>query len=164
MELDFTKLRNISYRGIDDEEARAQKDKLIEQGFTIVEGIETPFTAAVELSAKKATPPPANASQGNFKPFTGIDTSRNYRAMYRAVCNLHERFNPPLVEGLYWQDHTPGIDETPQTELDYWADVAKAVGETAADFQQDPFITGMLIAVVEELEREYRAKKESCLS
>lgn len=164
MELDFSKLEAISYRGFYGAEARTQKDKLIEQGYTIVEDAETPFTAVGEQSAINTTPPPASPLERKLEPFAGVDSSRNYRALYRAACNFHERHNPPLVEAEYWKNHTPGIDDIPQAELDYWEDVAEDMSATASDLHQDPFLMGLLMAIFEELEREYRAKKESCLS
>lgn len=164
MELDFNKLDTISYRGFHGAEARAQKDKLIEQGYTIVEDVEMPFTAVEEQNAINSMPPPKSPLERKLEPFTGVDSSRNYRALYRAACNFHERHNPPLVEAEYWKNHTPGIDDTPQAELDYWANVAEDMSATASDLHQDPFLIGLLMAIFEELEREYRAKKESCLS
>ena len=108
MELDFSKLENISYRGFDGAKARAEKDALIEQGFTVIEGATTPFDAPPAQEAYTPTPPPEKARKGQLRPFTGIDKSRNYRAMYRAACDFHERHNPPTVDGEYWRTHKPG--------------------------------------------------------
>ena len=91
MELDFSKLENIAYRGFEGEKARAEKDKLIEQGFTVIEGATTPFDAPPAREADTPTPPLKSPVQRQLEPFTGMDKSRNYRAMYRAACNFHER-------------------------------------------------------------------------
>ena len=161
MELDFSKLENIAYRGFNGAEARAEKDALIKQGFTVIEGAITPFNAPPAQEPYSPTPPPQRPLKRKLEPFTGMDTSRDYRAMYRAACNFHERHNPPKVDSEYRKSHTPGEDDTPQAELDYWEEAAMDVSETASAFQSDPFLTGLLLAVYEELEREYRALRDS---
>jgi hypothetical protein len=161
VELDFSKLENIAYRGFEGEKARAEKDKLIEQGFTILEGATTPFDAPPAQEAYTPIPPPEKARKGQLRPFTGIDKSRNYRAMYRAACDFHERHNPPTIDGEYWRTHKPGEDEEPQAELDYWENTVEDISATAGGFNNDPFITGLLVAIFEELEREYRALKDA---
>lgn len=161
MELDFSKLENIAYRGFNGAEERAKKDALIEQGFTVIEGATTPFDAPQAQEAYTPTPPPEKATKGQLRPFTGIDNSRNYRAMYRAACDFHERHNPPTVDGEYWRTHKPGEDETPQAELDYWEKTVDDMNATANSLQQDPFLTGLIAAIFEELEREYRALRDS---
>lgn len=160
MELDFSKLENISYRGFDGAKARAEKDALIEQGFTVIEGATTPFDAPTAQGAYTPTLPPKSPLKRQLRPFTGIDKSRNYRAMYRAACDFHERHNPPTVDGEYWRTHKPGEDEAPQAELDYWEAVCDDMTATANSLQQDPFLIGLLIAIFEELEREYKALRE----
>lgn len=80
--------------------------------------------------------------------------------MYRAACDFHERNNPPTVDIEYWKSHSPGIDETPQAELDYWEKAVEDMTATANSLQQDPFLTGPLVAIFEELEREYKALRE----
>lgn len=161
MELDFSKLEQLAYRGFDGAEARAQKDALIEQGFTILEDEETPFESTKGQEANTSATPPIRPSKRKLEPLTGMDASRDYRAMYRAACNYHERHNPPKVDSEYWKSHTPGEDETPQAELDYWEEAAYSVSEAASAFQRDPFIIGLLAVVYDELEREYIAKREA---
>lgn len=160
MELDFSKLENIAYRGFNGAKARAEKDALIEQGFTVIEGATTPFEAPPPQEAGTSTPPPESPVKRKLEPFTGIDKSRNYRAMYRAACDFHERNNPPTVDIEYWKSHSPGIDEAPQAELDYWEKAVEDMTATANSLQQDPFLTGLLVAIFEELEREYKALRE----
>ena len=162
--LDFSKLDSLAYRGFEGAEARAEKDKLIEQGFTIVEGLETPFSASAAPEQPKAKPNAETPIQRKLAPFTGHDESRNYRAMYRAACNYHERHNPPTVNREYWKTHTPGLDDTPEEELSYWEDVAKDMGATASAGGNDPFLIGLLVEIMEELEREYKAIREAAAS
>lgn len=162
MDLDFSKLENIAYRGFEGAEARAEKDALIEQGFTVIEGATAPFDAP---PAQEPYSPPAPPSKSplkrQLKPFTGMDKNRNYRAMYRAACDFHEAHNPPTVDREYWRTHTPGEDETPQAELDYWEKAANDMAATANSFSNDPFLTGLLVAIFDELDREYRALRDS---
>lgn len=160
MELDFSKLDNIAYRGFEGAEARAEKDALIEQGFTVIEGATTPFDAPPVQEPYSPTPPPKSPLKRQLKPFTGMDKNRNYRAMYRAACDFHERHNPPTVDGEYWRTHKPGEDEAQQVEIDYWEAVCDDMTATVNRFQQDPFLIGLLLAIFEELEREYKALME----
>lgn len=153
MELDFRKLENIAYRGFSGAEARAEKDKLIEQGFTVIEGAVTPFDARLAHNISTPTHTPKKPAQRQIEPFTGIDKARNYRAMYRAACNFHERHNPPTVKA--------GEDEPSQAEIDYWEEAAEDMRKTAEGFNNDPFITGLLLTIFDELEREYKVLKDA---
>lgn len=164
MALDFSKLDSLAYRGFEGAEAQAEKDKLIEQGFTIVEGIETPFSASAAPDKTKAAPPPISPLQRKIEPFTGHDKSRDYKRMYRAAHDFHQRHNPPTVNRDYWKTHKPGLDDTPEEELSYWDNVAKDLGETAYTGNNDPFLTGLLVQIMEELEREYKAIREAAAS
>ena len=161
VKLDFSKLDAISYRGFDTEEAREQKDKMLQEGYTIVEG-PTPFDEVEAtprqnnaIAVKKRpqepregqgaiTPPPAlqRPSERKITPFLSMDGKRNYRAMYRAACNYHEKYSPPII----------GNDEG----LSYWHEAAEEIGQISASFGNDPFIMGLLSSVYEELEREYK--------
>ena len=129
---------------------------------------EMPFkgaeTGLESFEPSFAVNPPSeneNALKRLKTPLTGNDAKRNYRAMYRAACNYHERHNPPAVESAYWQTHIPGEDETPQAEAEYWADAARDASKTASSFKQDPFFIGLLAAVYSELEREYSTMREA---
>ena len=105
-------------------------------------GAETPLTAHDAQRAGEPTAQPTPTLKRPLKPFTALDSSRNYRAMYRAACDFHERHNPPTL------DSSGGAD--------YWTAVTEDMTETAGRFDGDLFITGLLIAIFEELEREYR--------
>lgn len=141
MELDFSKLDKLPYRGFETAEARAAKDELIEQGFTVVEGEKTPFEAAEGQPLNPSTPPAGSPAKRQLKPFTGMDKSRNYRAFYRAACDFHERHNPPRANN-------------PE---EYWSAVCDDMCETGRRFDNDLFLTGLLLAVFDELEREYKS-------
>lgn len=64
-------------------------------------------------------------------------TRRDYRAIYRAVHEYHERHNPPRLAGEYWQSAT------------------EDVSRVASALDNDPFAIALLQAVYGELEREY---------
>lgn len=66
---------------------------------------------------------------------------RDYRAIYRAVHEYHERHNPPQLTGEYWRAAATDI-----------AAVSNAL-------DNDPFGQALLMAVYAELEREYKRIK-----
>lgn len=106
------------------------------------------------------------AQQGagrTMPPFTGTDQRRNYRSMYRAACDFHERHNPPRVEAAYWESHIPGTDDPPPSEVEYWQQTAQDASDTARTHGNDPFLIGLLTTVYEELEREYEQMRETAL-
>jgi hypothetical protein len=77
------------------------------------------------------------------EPFTGGNAGggRDYRAIYRAIYAYHEQYNPPRLTDEYWQSAVEGV---------------KTVAVT---FDNDPFITALLMAVYGEMEREYNRLK-----
>lgn len=106
------------------------------------------------------TPSTEPALKLEIRPFTGIDEKRDYRAMYRAAFEYHDRHNPPRIDREYWQTHTPGIDDTPQLEIDYWEQAAQDIGEVSNRFGNDKFIIGLLCAIYDELGAEYNAARQ----
>lgn len=161
MELDFSKLDSLSYRGFDGEEAREKKDNLIDRGYAFVEAAQMPFDEPPAQEADASPAPAISPSERKKKPFTGMDEGRNYRALYRAACDFHEAHNPPFVDREYWKAHTPGEDETPEAEIAYWTEAARDLRETGQRFNNDPFLIGLLVAVYNELGREYTARREA---
>lgn len=114
-------------------------------------------------AAGEYVPNTQTALKREIKPFTGIDTARDYRAMYRAAFEYHERHNPPRIDREYWQTHTPGIDETPQVELDYWEQAAQDISSACNAFNNDSFFTGLMVEVYNELGREYEAARQQAV-
>lgn len=84
---------------------------------------------------------PVNVARRVLPPFTGVNGKRDYRAMYRAICECHERNSPPCSTPTYWEHVTADIEAT------------------AAQFEKDPFVVALLNAVYDELEREYQAMR-----
>lgn len=78
------------------------------------------------------------------------------QASYRAAYDFHLRHNPPRVDTAYWRTHTPGIDDPPQAELDYWQEVAE---DAARISEGNPFLSALVSAVIGELEREYNSAR-----
>ena len=149
-ELDFSGMHKIAYKGFETEEAR---DSLLEAGFTIVDAPENPFTASAAV-------PPPSAPQTSAGAFTDHTGGRNYKKMYRAAHDYHQRHTPPEVVREYWKDHRPGEDEVPEAEAQYWTRAAEDIAATSAAGNNDPFLMALLSAVYDELEREYNALRE----
>lgn len=137
MALDFTKLSGLPYRGCATEAARASRDELVEQGFTILEGESTPFD---EPSKPPQQPP---QTKRPLQPLRSRDGSRDYRRLYRLACNFHEKYNPPRLSDDYWREV---CDEMCRI--------------TAEDMGNDPFGMELLLAVFEELERQYKEMRQ----
>ena len=147
MGLDFSKLDNIAYRGFEGAKARAGKDERTEQGLTVVEGGKRPLEAAEGQHVLNSTQKAASPSQRKLEPFTGIDKRRNYRALYRAACDFHERHNPPRLH-----------------DAEYWDKAAEDMEQVSSAFGNDPFLIGLLVEIFTELEREYKALREAASS
>lgn len=133
MALDFTKLSGIAYRGCESEAARASRDELVEQGFTILEGESTPF------DEPSKPPQQPQETKRPLPPLRSYDGGRDYRRFYRLACNFHEKYNPPRLSDDYW---TEVCDEMCRI--------------TAEDMGNDPFGMALLLAVFDELEAEYK--------
>jgi len=143
--LDFSKLNNIAYQGITTEAAKAEHDELIEQGFIVLDATEeNPFLQAPE----PPTQPRERVAAGpkpKRPPLKSLG-GRDYRAMYRAACNFHERHHPA------------------QLTADYWEAAAEDMTKTSNEFDNDPFLMELLLAVYEELEREYETLRKNDLT
>ena len=152
MGLDFSKLDKLAYRGFETAEARAEKDALIEQGFTILTE-PTPFDTPVaptappqvaqtdagktgSPSAGTAQTAPQGATERVRRSFTApTDPARDYRAMYAALFRFHERHNPPTIG----EDNGDG----------YWIATTDDMQATAKQFNDDPFMLNLLCTVFE---------------
>ena len=154
MALDFTGLNKIAYKGFETAEEQEKRDSLLQAGFTFVDAPENPFTAP---QASAPVPPPSGRKGAPFTDHTG---SRDYKRIYRAAHDYHQRHTPPTVEREYWRTHTPGEDDTPETEAQYWIEAAQDMAETSAAGGNDPFLMDLLTAIYTELEREYKALRE----
>lgn len=118
------------------------------------DGLETPAN-------KEQATPAETPLQAEIMAFTGIGNGQDYRAMYRAVFDFHEQHNPPRVDTVYWQTHTPCIDDTPQSEVDFWAQAWQDLRKVCEAFNNDQFIIAMMGAVMNEINREYEADRRA---
>jgi len=155
--LDFSGINKIAYKGFADQEER---DALIDHGFTVVD--ENPFPEAQRPSTALAPIQTANTQpQGQSPPerakkaFIDSTGKRDYKTLYRLAYDFHDRHNPPTVDRDYWKGHTRGVDDTPTAEVEYWKQTAQDAAEIT-NTHKDPFLTGLIRAVYEELEREYK--------
>ena len=151
--LDFSGINKIAYKGFEDQPE--ERDSLLSAGYTLVDGIELPFDQ--EQPEPDAAPQDQNKAQA-FADHTG---SRNYKRLYRVVYDFHDQHNPPTVNREYWRNHEPGIDDPPPEELAYWERMAQDMGEAAAKAGgSDKLLIDLLIAVTDELDREYKAIRD----
>lgn len=104
-------------------------------------------------------PSEETALKREIRPFTGIDEKRDYRAMYRAAFEYHDRHSPPRIDREYWQTHTPGEADPLQVDLDYWDKAAQDICEVSNRFGNDKFMMDLLAAIYDELGREYEAAR-----
>lgn len=152
MELDFSKLEDISYRGFKD---KAEKDKLTDQGYYIVDDPYTPFKTPPAQGDTNIPPAPERREN---RP---SDFQNTYGKMYRTAFNFHKEHFPPPVDQKYWSNHAAGQDELPGIELAYWEKTSTDIAEAANRNGNDPFLMGLLTAVMEDLGREYERRRRS---
>ena len=117
--------------------------------------------AAIPAQTNKCPSEQTPALKRKLEPFTGMDEKRDYRKLYRAACDFHIAHNPPAVDTEYWRTHQPGVDLPPPAELDYWEKAARDVSEVYLSNGDDPFLIGLLVEVFDELEREYKARRDA---
>lgn len=156
--LDFSGINRIAYKGFEDQPE--ERDSLLQAGYTLVDGIELPFDQKPQEQPK---PEPA-AQASAFSDHTG---SRDYKTLYRVAFDFHRDHHPPTVNREYWRTHEPGIDDTPPEEIAYWERMAQDMGSAAAKVTgggSDKLLIDLLIAVTDELEREYKACREEAHS
>ena len=139
MELDFSGLEAISYRGCKTEADRRERDALTRQGFEYLdEGTPTPFDDTPQTQpetasapSKPASPSPAKeskpaprtasetASRPQKKPLLDSSGTINYSKYERANHEFLERLSPPPIDEEYYK----GLSE------DDLRDVAKSFDE-----------------------------------
>jgi hypothetical protein len=75
--------------------------------------------------------------------------------------DFQQRHSPPFVDREYWRGKTPGLHDTPEAELRYWTETAEDAGRTSAAAGNDPFLMDLIIAIMNDLEREYKRLRET---
>lgn len=144
--LDFSGLDKIAYKHFEDKPG--EMDSLLKAGFTIVDNVELPFPQEQEAPA----PPPS--------AFTDHTGETDYKQLYRVAYAFHKKYSPPLVDKEYWKTHTPGEDDTPETEENYWNRVATDMAQIPAGYHNAPLLWAFMGAICAELEREYKAIRD----
>jgi len=167
--LDFSGINRIACECF--KEYPEEQDSLLQAGFTIV-NVPTPFDTPQEEPQKAHAAPPPSASaesssaqekrsEGAKKPFTDHTGDRDYNRLYRIAHDFHQRHNPPTVDREYWRIRIPEVDDAPEVELRYWNEAAKDMAETISAEKGDPFLQALLSSVWDELERDYKALRNS---
>lgn len=123
------------------------------------EATETGHITHEDKSAQITLQKQENPTERKYRAFTGIDAARDYNAMYRAAFEFHRAHNPPTVDREYWKTHTPGEDDMPQAEIDYWERYGRDTIAICRSYEGDPFIVGLLCTIGNELTREYKAAR-----
>lgn len=142
-ELDFSRFDNLGYQGLETAEQKAEHDALIERGFTVTSE-KTPFEEAVPKQQPRQqvrAAPVAVAQKKTRPPLLSADGRRDYRAMYRAACEFHERHATP-----------PAIGKSEA----YWESAVEDMRTVALAFNNDPFLVGMLGVVYTEMENQWK--------
>ena len=85
-------------------------------------------------------------STGQPLPPFRSSTGANYRAFYRAVCDLHERFNAMQLKS---DDNAA------------WAEFGENVASLVATFGGNQFVIDLLVAVEKELLSECRIRENA---
>lgn len=158
-ELDFTAFNRLRQKGIAPDERAGKSDMTRTKQSGIIQGFTEALNKTVEPSeTAQTTQPIGNATEASERKKTAFKSKdeRDYNALYRVAHEYHKRHTPPMVERDYWMTHTAGEDLPPQAERDYWIQAAKDMNATASAHGNDPFLTGLLIQIYEELEREYK--------
>lgn len=122
-DLDFTALNRIAQQGFKTEQ---DKDRLIDAGFTILQGEKTPFDAPE---------PPATPRQPTTAPeaLTGA-----YKAAFRLAYD-------------FLNQHSPA-----QHSADYWVQTTRDAARITAQHPGNRLLMALMLAVVAELEGQYK--------
>jgi hypothetical protein len=149
-ELDFTALNQLAYKGFETAEEQEKKDALIEQGFTIVEDKENPFTAPQTASERRSASSASSPSRQDKRPEEPqrapqtASGSTRYKKAFRTVYNFLEQAEATLERA---SADTLQLDKA-------WEEVAVKSADIMEQWE-DAFITDMIIAVTDELYRRY---------
>jgi hypothetical protein len=167
--IDFSMIDRISAKktATAEEPERRRPEQTEEQASFLQAGslVLAPQPSAQAKPQPEHTQPQGAAPERKREAFTDHSGGRDYNKLYRIAHEYHKRHYPPVVEREYWRTHTPGEDDTPEAELKYWTDIAEDAGKTSAAAGNDELMMSLITAVIDELEREYKAiREEACRS
>lgn len=150
-ELDFTALNQLAYKGFETAEEQEKKDALIEQGFTIVEDKENPFTAPQTASERRSASSPSRQDKRPEEPQRAPQTasgSTRYKKAFRTVYNFLEQAEATLERA---SADTLQLDKAWEEVSVKGADIV----EMWLEKKENAFIIDMMRAVNDELYRRY---------
>lgn len=162
--IDFSAIDRIAYQGFDTAEKQEERDSLLQAGYTIVDSPENPFKAPPPSAPAEPQPEPPQpqraAPERKRDTFTDHSGGRDYNRYYKIAHDYHKAHTPPVVNKDYWRTHTPGEDDIPAEEEQYWLQAAAELGVASAAGGNDPFLMDLLSSLYTEIEREYKALRE----
>lgn len=152
-ELDFTALNQLAYKGFETAEAQEKKDALIEQGFTIVEDKDNPFTAPQTASGSRSASSPSRQDkrpeEAQRAPQSASALSK-YKKVFRTVYNFLEQAEATLRSA-----------SADPYQLDKAWEEVSVKGADIIEQWEDALITDMITATTEELYRRYYEEPRS---
>ena len=83
------------------------------------------------------------------------EPKKDYKAIFRTAFEFLDKYKYLPVQGDYWQNHIPGVDDPPPTEIQYWGEMGQEASDLANKYLNDQFLTDLLIAIIDELERQH---------
>lgn len=162
--IDFSMIDRIAYQDFDTEKKREERDSFLQAGYIFVDSPEGLFPApqpsAPERPQPEPTQPKKDAPERKREAFTDHSGSRDYNRYYRIAHDYHKAHTPPVVEAEYWRTHTPGEDDIPEAEAQYWIRASAELGAASESGGNDTFLMDLLSALYAEIEREYKALRE----
>lgn len=161
--IDFSVLDRISAQDSAEEDQQERREEPQEEQISFLQAerpILAPPPPAPAKTQSEPEKPKEAAPERNKGAFTDHSGSRDYNLYYRIAHDYHKAHTPPVVEAEYWRTHTPGEDDIPEAEAQYWIRAAEELGEASAAGECDPFLMDLLSALYVEMEREYKAIRE----
>ena len=135
------------------------KRKSQQAKITPAESAQKPQDGANRQQAGLITPSNEQALKRKIGAFTGA-SGANYQAMYAAAFEYHKQKSPPFIDHEYWKAHAPGVDKTPQSEQDFWANAVSEADAICKKFSNHRFVLDLMSSVFAEIERTYKAERE----
>ena len=111
------------------------------------EYIQTPTTGTETNTKQPGQVLTGDAQKRQQTPFKSFDGRRDYRAMYADLYSFHRKYA------------LPDIDDNGQTG-GYWWRAGTEMMQLVEKYD-DEFVTSVLLAVYNELEREFKTRKGS---
>lgn len=128
---------------------------------TPIKGTETAQESIVDERPAIPLEESKSPSEGEYRPSTGIPKMSGYSDLYRRAYEFHAAHTPPMIDRAYWETHTPGEDDMPQAEAEYWEQFGRDTKEACKALDGNPFFIGLIVTIGKELTREYKAARQA---